>query len=195
MQHVKNIRADTSGLTYNPPKWRHQFHLDATKSEVYGEAFMEASTNFKMQYTMEGLRWKMSCMFLWGSLEKKIRMSRLSSNPSHSVHHQECNFAMKRCELGLIHDRAAARLAAMQQAEEAPISNEAVMSVPETTLQAFAGLLSEGNGPEWEVPLTVTEATAKGEALIDTSGNSFSIKDKFTSMGCPQLLASGHSFS
>ena len=125
-----------------------------------------------------------------------IRMSKSSSNPSHSVNHQEYNFAMKRCELGLINDRAAARLAAMQQAEEAPIvSNEAVMSVPEITLQAFAGLLSEGNGHEWEVPLTVTEATAKGEAVNYISGDSFCIKDNFTSMGCPQLLASGHSFS
>ena len=40
LQHVKNIRADTSELTYNPPEWRHQFHLDATKSEVYGETFL-----------------------------------------------------------------------------------------------------------------------------------------------------------
>ena len=42
--------------------------------------------------------------------------------------------------------------------------SEAWLEVPEVTLQAFAGLLAENNGPEWEVPLTVAETAPKGKS-------------------------------
>ena len=60
---------------------------------------------------------------------------------------------------------AAANQDATEPAVASTVVGEAGLDVPEVTLQAFAGLLAEDNGPEWEVPLTVVETPTQSKSI------------------------------
>ena len=75
-----------------------------------------------------------------------------------------------------------------QDAAEAAVAGEAGLEVPAVTLQAFAGLVAEDHGPEWEVPLTVAENSTQSRSTGGgAEGNVFCKYEKCRHSLCPQL--------
>lgn len=76
----------------------------------------------------------------------------------------ECFGLSECCGISVFHTLAGAEVADEDATTTPAELSEALLEVPEVTLQAFAGLLAEDNGPEWEVSLTVVETAPKGKS-------------------------------